>query len=81
MLALILGTVLAVFLSGIIFKSLSVIFKILVNIFVGVVTLYIFNFIFTGFGMEIIINPLTSFLVGFFGLPAVIAILLFNVFM
>lgn len=81
MLALILGVISVLLLTKIIFKSISIVFKVLINVVVGIITLYIFNAIFAGFGLEIIINPVTSFLVGFFGLPAVIVLVILKVFL
>ena len=81
MLALILGIISVLLLTKIIFKSISIVFKVLINIVVGIVTLFIFNAVFSGFGLAIIINPITSFLVGFFGLPAVVVLVILKVFL
>lgn len=79
--SLILGIVLALILGKVIFKSVAIMFKLFINIAAGLVTLFIFNMIFAGFGLGIIVNPITSFLVGFFGLPAVIVMVIFKVFL
>lgn len=81
MVALILGIGLAILLAGLVFKSIRIIVKLLINIFAGIITLLLFNLVFSGFGLAIIINPITSFLVGFFGFPAVIVLVILKVFL
>lgn len=81
MLALIIGIAMAILIAGLVFKSAKIIFKLLLNILAGIITLYLFNLIFSGFGLAIIINPITSFLVGFFGLPAVVVLVILKIFL
>lgn len=81
MIALILGAVTAIFLAGIFLKSVKIVVKLLINILVGVIALYFFNLFFENFGLTIIINPITSFLVGFFGLPGVIVLVILKLFL
>ena len=78
MISLIFGIIMALLFGNIIFKSLKIVLKIGINIIAGLITLYIFNLFFAGFGLGIIINPFTSFLTGFFGFPAVVAMIIFK---
>ncbi|CDZ74326.1 putative membrane protein [Peptoniphilus sp. ING2-D1G] len=76
-----LGALLAIFIMAIAFKSLSLIIGLVFNIIGGAVVLWLFNLIAGNFNMTIEITPLTSFLVGFFGMPAVVVMILIKLFM
>ncbi|RVU53954.1 pro-sigmaK processing inhibitor BofA family protein [Anaerosphaera multitolerans] len=79
-LSFIIGAILICLLVIIFFKSLSILFKVILNIIGGAIVLYLFNLIATKFGLAIVINPLTSFLVGFFGVPGVVVLILLKLF-
>ncbi|SHH66102.1 inhibitor of the pro-sigma K processing machinery [Anaerosphaera aminiphila DSM 21120] len=76
----IIGAILICAIVLIVFKSLSTLFKVILNIIGGAIVLYLFNIIGANFGLVIVINPLTCFLTGFFGLPAVIVLILLKLF-
>lgn len=78
MITLVIGIILALIFGKLIFSSIKIVFKIALNIIAGLVTLFFFNSVFAGFGLGVIVNPFTSFLVGFFGFPAVIALVIFK---
>lgn len=52
--------------------------KILVNGVIGIVLLYIVNYIGTYFNFYININPITALIAGFLGIPGVIFLVIFN---
>ncbi|WP_024614221.1 pro-sigmaK processing inhibitor BofA family protein [Clostridium sp. Ade.TY] len=55
--------------------------KLLINGICGVVLLYIINLIGVHFGIYIGINVITALVAGIFGIPGVIAIILFQMFL
>lgn len=55
--------------------------KIILNGIVGVVLLYLTNFIGAYFGFSIGINAITALIAGFLGIPGVIVLVLYNLFM
>lgn len=54
--------------------------KLLINGICGVILLYIVNLIGVHFGIYIGINVITAIIAGIFGIPGVIAIILFQMF-
>lgn len=55
--------------------------KIILNGIIGVVLLYATNFIGAYFGFSIGINAITALIAGFLGIPGVIVLVLYNMFM
>ncbi|MBQ5695476.1 MAG: pro-sigmaK processing inhibitor BofA family protein [Clostridium sp.] len=55
--------------------------KILINGIVGIVLLYAANYIGTYLGFYITINTITALIAGFLGIPGVIFLVIFNVFL
>lgn len=62
--------------------------KIIINGIVGVITLYIANFIIANLGLigvnvnfSLAINPVTALVAGFFGVPGVIALIIIALFL
>ncbi|MDO5040730.1 MAG: pro-sigmaK processing inhibitor BofA family protein [Peptoniphilus sp.] len=77
---ILLGAALAVLIVAIAFRSLRLIIGLIFNIIGGTIVLWLFNLIAVNFNLTIEINLLTSFLVGFFGLPAVVLMILIKLF-
>ncbi len=74
------GAALAIFIITIAFKSLKLIIGLIFNIIGGAIVLWLFNLIAGNFNLTIEITPMTSFLVGFFGTPAVVVMILIKLF-
>jgi inhibitor of the pro-sigma K processing machinery len=57
--------------------------KIIINGIVGVVILYIANFIIANLGINFLlaINPITALIAGFFGVPGVIVLIIIGLFL
>lgn len=55
--------------------------KLLINGICGVILLYIVNFIGAAFGLHIAINIITALIAGIFGIPGVVALILFQLFL
>lgn len=55
--------------------------KLLINGVVGVVLLYVANYIGSYFNFYITINPITAIIAGFLGIPGVIFLIIFKVFL
>ena len=65
------------FLFGKIFiLPIKKIFKLILNSFLGGITIFIINFVGTNFGFHIGLNIITSILVGILGLPGAICIII-----
>ncbi|WP_235043772.1 pro-sigmaK processing inhibitor BofA family protein [Peptoniphilus mikwangii] len=77
----IIGAILVCLVAMLVFKSISILFKVVINIVIGAVILNIFNLIGVKFGIDIAVNPFTSFLTGFFGTPAVVILILIKIFL
>lgn len=63
-----------------ILKLLKLPFKILINGILGVVLLYIANLIGANFGITVGINVVTALIAGILGIPGVIALFIFQLF-
>ncbi|MGL5087452.1 MAG: pro-sigmaK processing inhibitor BofA family protein [Clostridium sp.] len=55
--------------------------KILLNGVIGIVLLYVANYLGTYLGFNIAINAVTALIAGFLGVPGVIFLIIFNMFM
>jgi inhibitor of the pro-sigma K processing machinery len=70
-----------IFLIGKLFlMPIKLVFRLVYNAIIGGIMLWIVNFIGGHFGFTIAINPLTALIAGFLGLPGVILLILFKIF-
>lgn len=77
----IIGGILAFLLVSFFFRSLSVVFKILINTILGALALYILNELGIILNLGTIdITPGSAFITGFFGLPGVFFLIIFKIF-
>ncbi|CAB1262806.1 pro-sigmaK processing inhibitor BofA family protein [Clostridium sp. MT-14] len=60
---------------------LKILFKLIANAVLGVILLIIVNLIGKYFGFSIGINAVTSLIAGFFGIPGVIFLIIFKLFL
>lgn len=60
---------------------LKKIFKMLINVAIGIVGLYLFNHFSGNFGFEVPINWITALIVGLLGIPGFIGVLIFCIFL
>ncbi|MDO4778559.1 MAG: pro-sigmaK processing inhibitor BofA family protein [Tissierellia bacterium] len=58
--------------------SAKIIFKLLVNGVMGLFLLFVFNLVGGAFNIYIEMNSVNSLVAGFFGIPGIILLLLFN---
>lgn len=77
-----LGILLAMLTLRLIFHSFRFVVKMAVNIFLGGIILMMINALCNGLGISgIDLNPLSAFIAGFFGLPGVIFLAIFKIFL
>lgn len=70
-----------IFLIGRLFlMPIKLVFRLIYNAIIGGIMLWIVNFIGGHFGFAIAINPLTALIAGFLGLPGVVLLILFKIF-
>lgn len=70
-----------IFLIGRLFlMPIKLVFRLIYNAIIGGIMLWVVNFIGGHFGFTIAINPLTALIAGFLGLPGVILLILFKIF-
>ena len=55
--------------------------KILINVVIGIVLLYLTNIVGSYFGFSIGINAITALIAGFLGVPGVIFLVIFQMFL
>ncbi|HMM23096.1 MAG TPA: pro-sigmaK processing inhibitor BofA family protein [Selenomonadales bacterium] len=73
--------ILLIYLIGRLFlMPLKLIFRLVYNAIVGALVLWALNYVGGHFGFTIAINPITALVVGFLGLPGVIILILFKLF-
>ncbi len=65
----------------IIAAPVKIIIKLMINAFVGGVVLFLINLVGTGFGFALNITWLTSLIVGIFGVPGVVLVILLQIVM
>ncbi|QAT38835.1 pro-sigmaK processing inhibitor BofA family protein [Clostridium sp. JN-9] len=74
--------IIALFLFGKLFAlSIKFIIKLILNGVLGVVLLFVVNFIGAYFSFSIGINVWTALIAGFFGIPGVIFLIIFKLFL
>lgn len=75
----------AIVILVVIFKILSfplkILNKLVINGIIGLVLLYITNLIGGSIGLTIAINPITALIAGFFGIPGVIFLIVYKMFL
>lgn len=74
------GIILIYFLGRLFLMPLKLIFKLVYNAIIGGIMLWILNFIGGHFGFTIAINPITALVAGFLGIPGVVLLVLFKIF-
>jgi len=75
-----LGIVLLYIVSRIFFMPLRLLWRLVYNAVIGGVMLWGLNFVGSHFGFTIAINPVTALVAGFLGIPGVILLVLFKLF-
>lgn len=78
--AYIFGIVLLYIVGRMFFMPLKLVFKLIYNGLIGGAMLWAVNFVGGHFGFTVAINPMTALLAGFLGLPGVILLILFKIF-
>ncbi|SDF63870.1 pro-sigmaK processing inhibitor BofA family protein [Sporolituus thermophilus] len=79
-LAYIFGIILIILVARVLLMPLRLIFRLVYNALIGGIMLWILNFIGGHIGFTIAINPITALIAGFLGLPGVILLILFKIF-
>lgn len=74
------GILLLYVIGRIFFMPLKLVFKLVYNALIGGIMLWALNFIGANFGFTIAINPVTALIAGFLGIPGVILLVLFKIF-
>lgn len=73
--------ILLIYLVGRMFlMPIKLIFRLVYNALIGGVMLWLLNFVGLHIGFNIPINPITALIAGFLGLPGVVLLILFKVF-
>ena len=75
------GIVLLIVLFKILSFPLKVLKKLIINGVIGIVLLYITNLIGGAIGVSIAINPITALIAGFFGIPGVVFLIVYKLFL
>lgn len=78
--AYVFGIILLYIIGRMFFMPIKLIFKLIYNGLIGGAMLWAVNFIGGHVGFVIAINPLTALIAGFLGLPGVILLILFKLF-
>ncbi|SDD61606.1 pro-sigmaK processing inhibitor BofA family protein [Sporomusa acidovorans] len=78
--AYVFGIILIYLIGRMLTMPIRLVFKLIYNGLVGGVMLWAVNFVGTYFGFTIGINPITALVAGFLGLPGVILLILFKIF-
>ena len=60
---------------------LKKIFKMLINVAIGITALYVFNHFSGNFGFTVPVNWITALITGFLGIPGFLGILIFCIFL
>jgi len=78
--AYVFGIILLYIIGRMFFMPIKLVFKLIYNGLLGGAMLWVVNFIGSQVGFMIAINPLTALVAGFLGLPGVILLILFKLF-
>ena len=79
-LAYVFGILLIYLLGRMFLMPIKLIFRLIYNGLIGGVMLWVLNFAGAYIGFNIAINPITALVAGFLGLPGVVLLVLFKVF-
>ena len=74
------GIILIYLLGRMFLMPIKLIFRLIYNALIGGVMLWVLNFAGAHIGFNIAVNPITALVAGFLGLPGVILLILFKVF-
>lgn len=74
------GAIVAILFALIIFKSIKIVVKVILNTIIGAIILYVANILLSSFGIYIAIKPIVAFLTGLLGVPFVIALIILKLF-
>ena len=77
--AYLIGLVILYILGMLLVVPIKLLIKLLINGLIGGVVLFLFNFVGSIFGLSIVINPVSSVIVGILGVPGVILLLVLQV--
>lgn len=78
--AYVFGIILIYLVGRMFLMPIKLIFRLVYNALIGGVMLWLLNFVGTYIGFNIPINPITALVAGFLGLPGVILLILFKIF-
>lgn len=79
-LAYIFGIILIYLVGRIFFMPIKLVLRLIYNGLIGGAMLWVINFVGAYIGFSIAINPITALVAGFLGMPGVIILILFKVF-
>lgn len=79
-LAYIFGIILIYLIGRIFFMPIKLVLRLIYNGLIGGAMLWVVNFIGAYIGFSIAINPITALVAGFLGMPGVIILILFKIF-
>lgn len=79
-LAYIFGVALIYLVGRIFFMPLKLVLRLIYNGLIGGAMLWVLNFVGAYFGFTIAINPITALVAGFLGMPGIIILVLFKIF-
>lgn len=74
------GIILIYLIGRMLTMPVRIVFKLIYNGLVGGIMLYVVNFVGAYFSFTIGINPITALIAGFLGIPGVILLILFKLF-
>lgn len=74
--AFVLGLVVLFIMGKALSFSFKLIFKLALNVIIGGAVLFAINFVGGYFGYNIVVNPVTAFIVGVFGVPGLALIII-----
>ncbi len=74
------GIILIYLIGRMFLMPIKLVFKLIYNGLVGGIMLWVVNFVGGYFGFAIGINPITALVAGFLGLPGVVLLILFKIF-
>jgi len=80
-LAYVFGIILICLLGRMLLMPIKIIFRLVYNALIGGAMLWIINYFGAHIGFNIAINPITALIAGLLGLPGVILLILFKVYM
>ena len=79
-LAYVFGIILIYLLGRMFLMPIKLILRLIYNALIGGVMLWLLNYVGAHFGFSIAINPITALIAGLLGLPGVILLIVFKVF-